>query len=145
MKIYLASSLRNHLVNSQIDSFLRNNGIDVFLPQRDTHTSNPTEPRSNRYAYAETIFRSNVRAIDNSDIVVVVAHNIGTDTAWECGYAVGHQKKVILLFQENDDIVNMYMLIGALSQVIHEISFSDNKKFEASMTALVKEITGENN
>jgi hypothetical protein len=42
------------------------------------------------------------------------------------------------LFQENDDIVNMYMLIGALSQVIHEISFSDNKKFEASMTALVK-------
>lgn len=111
LRAYLASSLKNQLLNAEIDSRLSALGIDSFLPERDAEG-----PASYLWKasddIARRIFAANVKGIDAAEVVLVVARNMGTDTAWECGYASATGKRVIFLLQEGDSIDSMYMVCG---------------------------------
>lgn len=134
MLVYLASSMRNHILNSRIDIYLRSKGIKVFLPQRD---NTAVSQQVQEEGFLKALYRSNLEAIDRADVVLIVARNIGTDTAWECGYAIGKNKRVYLLMEDKDDISNMYMLYGALFNVIHRVDYSTEEAFHRSMDALI--------
>jgi len=137
MKIYIASSMRNHLINSKITMHLQNAGIEVFLPQRDTTVPSKQIEKTD---FSKIIYCSNIKAIDEADVILVVSRNIGTDTAWECGYAIGKNKRIYALMETDDDIVDMYMLYGALSDSIHNISYSSKKAFNHSMQSLIDKL-----
>lgn len=112
MGIYLASSLRNHLLNACIAQMLRDAGLECFLPQEVAHCE--TDSTSSGTDVSTCVFKSNVHAIDQADAVIVVAQLLGTDTAWECGYAISRGKCVILLESELETVREMYMVYGSI-------------------------------
>jgi nucleoside 2-deoxyribosyltransferase len=134
MKIYIASSLRNCSLNNEIDKILKKAGFITFLPQRDSKISSKRKQIKDTPKLASTIFSTNIKGIDESDLILVVSLNLGTDTAWECGYAFGKQKKIILLAADYDSIWKMYMVIGAGN--IHHIDFFNENSYRSSIREL---------
>ena len=96
-RIYLAAPLFSECeraYNLSIARNLRNNFFDVFLPQEagdDSHTRDKEEQ--------SRIFSENLKALENSDIIVAVIDGADADsgTAWEMGYAYAQKKQVIAL------------------------------------------------
>ena len=96
-RIYLAAPLFSECeraYNLSIARNLRNNFFDVFLPQDagdDSHTRDKEEQ--------SRIFSENLKALENSDIIVAVIDGADADsgTAWEMGYAYAQKKQVIAL------------------------------------------------
>ncbi len=91
MRIYLAGplfTLAEREFNARLKEELEKLGHTVWLPQE--HES-PDKP-------AERIFKDDVAAID--DMEVVVANMDGPDpdsgTCWECGYAYGTEKRYLV-------------------------------------------------
>lgn len=114
MRVYIASSLKNHVLNARIDEFLSNEGVKSFLPQRDAEGDGMQPWTGGDGDVAGRIFAANLAGIDSADVVLVVECNIGTDTAWECGYAIGRGKVVILLESMSTSLKMMYMVSGAV-------------------------------
>ena len=119
MTVYLASPLRNHIANALIAEELRHCGIPCFLPQDEAYNYSMQEAGDTARHLAQVVYQNNVAAIDAADTVVVVARGIGTDTAWECGYAVARNKAVILVHLDADSIEHMYMLQSAIPSDRH--------------------------
>ncbi len=89
-KIYLAGPLftiAEQDFNAGLARFLEAEGFDVWLPQEH-------EPRSKS---ARAIFRMDVKAIDQADMVVACMDGPDPDsgTAWECGYAYARGKPIV--------------------------------------------------
>jgi len=89
-KIYLAGPLftiAEQDFNAGLARFLEAEGFDVWLPQEH-------EPRSKT---ARAIFRMDVKAIDQADMVVACMDGPDPDsgTAWECGYAYAKGKPIV--------------------------------------------------
>lgn len=91
MRIYLAGPLfstAEREFNAHLAQLLRRGGHEVWLPQE----------HEDRRRTAAEIFRDDVAGIDSVD--VVVANMDGSDpdsgTCWECGYAYGTKKRVVL-------------------------------------------------
>jgi nucleoside 2-deoxyribosyltransferase len=84
----------------------------VYLPQRDT--PEPSGPGRTR-----TIFDTNLRALQEADVVVAVCDGAAVDdgTAWEVGYAVGRDIPVVGLRTDSritqpDERINLMILEG---------------------------------
>lgn len=98
MKIYLASPFFNEeelKYVSKAEDILRERGYEVFSPRE--HEVRDETVGSTKWSM-ET-FRSDKAGIDACDIVVMLYHGNYSDsgTAWECGYAYGIGKNVIVV------------------------------------------------
>lgn len=77
--------------------------------------------------WARCIFALDVVAIDNSDWVVVCDYGRkGTaGTAWECGYAFGRGKKVLIIEMEEEETDYSVMMRGCCANYISKKDFFD--------------------
>ena len=77
--------------------------------------------------WARCIFALDVVAIDNSDWVVVCDYGRkGTaGTAWECGYAFGKGKKVLIIEMEEEETDYSVMMRGCCANYISKKDFFD--------------------
>ena len=98
MKIYLASPFFNEeecAVLGRAEKILRERGFTVFSPReheaRDENVGKPS--------WSREIFSSDRAFIDWCDVVVMLYHGNYSDsgTAWECGYAFGIHKPVVVV------------------------------------------------
>ncbi len=92
MRIYLAGplfSMAERAWNLSLCEGLEKLGHDVFLPQRDS-------PQEDLPAH---IFVSDRIGVENCQAVVAVMDGADADsgTCWECGYAYGLRKPVVLV------------------------------------------------
>ena len=91
--VYLAAPLFTEAeldFNRKLRDKIKSSGFNVFLPQED---SNNIENKKNRQ---KIIFDKNLKAIENSDLLVAVVDGTDVDsgTAWEIGYAYARGKPV---------------------------------------------------
>lgn len=96
-RIYLAAPLfsaAERVYNAGIASLLRENCFSVHLPQ---DAGDDTAARGKHEH--ERLFRLNLAALEDSDIVVAVIDGADADsgTSWEMGYAYAQGKKIIAL------------------------------------------------
>ncbi len=91
--VYLAAPLFSEAerdFNRKLRDEIKNAGFSVFLPQEDSNNVKGEKRQ-------EIIFNKNLKAIENSDIIVAVVDgtDIDSGTAWEIGYASAKGKPVI--------------------------------------------------
>jgi nucleoside 2-deoxyribosyltransferase len=114
MKLYLAGPLfttPERLWNEALATRLEGAGHEVYVPHL-----NPPEVRT-----ASAIFRKDLAGVDWADGVVAIMDGEDPDsgTCWECGYAFGRGKPVVLFrgdFRRTGDSHDMpynAMLVGA--------------------------------
>ncbi len=106
-KIYLASPFFNEVeltYVSKAEEILRSRGYSVYSPReheyRGADAGTPT--------WALGIFNEDRKFIDSSDLVVMLYHGNYSDsgTAWECGYAYGiHKPVVVVQLGENSNLM----------------------------------------
>jgi nucleoside 2-deoxyribosyltransferase len=94
MRAYIAGPLFNQgerWFDEQIEGCAAELGLETFLPHRDTMELLPIE-RS-----MDAIFKTDIRGLDESAIVIANLNGITTDpgTAWELGYAYAKGKHLI--------------------------------------------------
>ncbi len=92
MKIYLAGPLftwAERMWNLNLCEELEALGHEVFLPQRDA-------PQDDM---AVNIFAADRKGVEESQVVVAIMDGADADsgTCWECGYAYGLRKPVVLV------------------------------------------------
>ncbi|PKL65758.1 MAG: nucleoside 2-deoxyribosyltransferase [Methanomicrobiales archaeon HGW-Methanomicrobiales-3] len=96
-RIYLAAPLfseAERTYNAMLAALLHQNLFEVYLPQESGDDSD-TRDDSEQHR----LFRKNLQAIDESDLIVAVIEGADADsgTAWEMGYAYAQGKPVIAL------------------------------------------------
>lgn len=117
-KVYLASSLKNYRLNHVIYRILESKGTSCFLPQRDALEESLKNAGKNNHEVASKIRNANVNGIESADVVLVIAKNIGADSTWECGFAAGLGKLVILIRTPKDPVEDVYMLFNSVNHII---------------------------
>jgi len=138
-RVYLAAPLfsaAERSYNAGIARLLRENFFSVHLPQ---DAGDDTAARG-KYEH-ERLFRLNLTALEDSDIVVAVIDGADADsgTSWEMGYAYARGKKVIALrtdFRQVgiDEYVNLM-----LEQSARLVSTEEQLLDALSAPALLKE------
>jgi nucleoside 2-deoxyribosyltransferase len=114
MRIYLAGPLfstAEQAFNALLAERLRALGHEVFVPQE-----HPVP-----VVTGEAIFRKDLAGIDSADGIVAIMDGADPDsgTSWECGYAYGTGKPVVLFRSDlrvsgdADDIPYNAMLVAA--------------------------------
>ena len=139
-KVYLASPFftENDLKYvTQAENILEERGMDVFSPRKH-------EPRDTgefgTVQWAEDVFRMDVNAIDDSDVVVMLYHGNMSDsgTAWECGYAYATGKPVVVV--QIGTLSNLMVHCSARANVTmeelksYDLNRMDKKVYEGEMT-----------
>lgn len=99
MKIYLASPFFNdeELKNiERAENILMSRGFSVFSPRLNEIK---TEENSQQSWWSRETFMNDKRFIDWADCVVMLYYGNYSDsgTAWECGYAYGTNKPVVVV------------------------------------------------
>lgn len=99
MKIYLASPFFNEkeLENVKLaESILTNRGFDLFSPR--LNEIREQDCISTRQWSEQTFYNDKIN-IGNCDVVVMLYYGAYSDsgTAWECGYAYGIGKPVVVV------------------------------------------------
>ena len=104
MKIYLASPFFNEteLENVQkAEEILINRGFNVFSPRlNEVRTDINSQPA----LWSKETFMNDRKFIDWADVMVMLYHGAYSDsgTAWECGYAFGTNKPVVVVHLGDD-------------------------------------------
>ncbi len=116
-KVYLASPFFNEeeLKNVEyVEGLLSEKGLPYYSPMRRENTG---EPGTLEWAY--DIYEADKTEIDNADVVVALCYgNYGdSGTSWECGYAVGIGKPVILVHVDRDGDSNLMMHCGSRTNI----------------------------
>ena len=93
-KVYLAAPLFSEgecVFNRLLRDEIKKTGFTVFLPQEDSNNKIDTKNRQ------EIIFKKNMTALEDSDIIVAVIDgaDIDSGTAWEIGYAFSRGKSIL--------------------------------------------------
>lgn len=97
-KIYIASPFFNDKETenlSKVEKILKSRGHDVFSPREHQFSKDDIE----KFEWSKKTFTSDKKAIDWCDVVVMLYFGNYSDsgTAWECGYAYGTGKPVVVL------------------------------------------------
>lgn len=93
MNIYLASPFfSNEQIEREerIKKHLRNLGLNVFSPKEESLIT-----KESTIFDREQTFLSNIKHIQDCDIVFAITDTKDTGTIWECGYAYGINKPVV--------------------------------------------------
>lgn len=114
MKIYLASPLFTEFERENVKAIaqhLRALGHSVYVPME--HSIENSWDYSNA-DWARMVFEEDVKAIRDCDEVHCIYYGLYSDsgTAWECGFAYGIGKSVVLIDQSNTE-VSLMMVNGA--------------------------------
>lgn len=122
---YLAGPLFNEgerWFDDQIECIAAEAGFSTFLPHRDGK-----EGKIKSEANTRAIFNEDVKAIDQSDIVIANLNGITTDdgTAWEMGYAYAKGKHLVGVYtdwrlQHKFQVVNL-MLECSLHKLVRSL------------------------
>ena len=129
--VYLAgpffSEGQNHRVNT-VKSLLENNQTinseAIFLPGKDEYTA----AKMGSFEWQIATFNADIRQIDQADLVVAILdyelegdkHVPDSGTIWECGYAHGQHKPVILIrFDKNEKQAINLMLAGSYTAMFN--------------------------
>ena len=99
MKIYLASPLFTEYERNEVKRYAqayREQGYYVYVPMEHQIENAWDMPN---HEWARKVFEEDIRAIDESDAVVVLYYGLYSDsgTAWEQGYAYAKGKEVIVI------------------------------------------------
>lgn len=113
-KIYLASPLFTEYEREQVRQIaeaLRADGNEVYVPME--HEIENAWSMSNA-DWGKTVFDEDVKAIRECDQVVCIYYGLYSDsgTAWECGFAYGIGKPVVLYDAAGDE-VSLMVVNGA--------------------------------
>lgn len=98
-RIYLASPFFDDIELDRVNKvrdILRSKGLDVFVPMEHQHK----ELEFGSLEWRDATFKSDVKHIDEADVVVAVNCKGNYDdagTMWEIGYAYAKNKPVILV------------------------------------------------
>ena len=89
MRDYIASPFFTDVQRDMVKKVarrLRSLGNDVYVPMEHEI---PTAWEKPNAQWAKEVFEEDIKAIDNSDAVIVInwGMNVDTGTAWKCGYA----------------------------------------------------------
>jgi nucleoside 2-deoxyribosyltransferase len=117
MKAYLAAPLFNHteryIYARVIDDLRHVELLDLYVPQEHTVEDAWNLSNSN---WAWKVFREDVRALDEAEIVYVLNFGMYSDsgTAWEAGYAYAKRKQIVnILVNQKDNVYSLMMISGA--------------------------------
>lgn len=129
MKIYLASPFFNdeELKNvEKAEKILMSRGFSVFSPRLNEIK---TEENSQQSWWSKETFMNDKRFIDWADCVVMLYYGNYSDssTAWECGYAYGTNKPVVVVHL--GDASNLMVHEGCHSN----ISFDELEEYDFEM------------
>lgn len=99
MKIYLASPLFTEYERNEVKHYAqayREQGHYVYVPMEHQIENAWDMPN---HEWARKVFEEDIRAIDESDAVIVLYYGLYSDsgTAWEQGYAYAKGKEVIVI------------------------------------------------
>lgn len=113
-KIYLASPLFTEYEREQVRQIakaLRTDNNEVYVPMEHT-IKNAWE--MNNAEWGKAVFEEDVKAIRDCDQVVCIYYGLYSDsgTAWECGFAYGIGKPVVLYDAAGDE-VSLMVVNGA--------------------------------
>ena len=129
MKVYLAGSFafddRNKSftrkqILSNISQMLRKEGHEVFCPWEHTIPNAWDLPNRD---WGMAVYGMDVTAIQNCDVVVMVSYGkkeSNNGSAWECGFACGIGKKVVVVSATDD--VESLMIVGGCTSHLSRIS-----------------------
>ena len=104
MKIYLASPFFNETELENVkkaEEILINRGFNVFSPRlNEVRTDINSQPA----LWSKETFMNDRKFIDWADVMVMRYHGAYSDsgTAWECGYAFGTNKPVVVVHLGDD-------------------------------------------
>ena len=118
--IYLAAPLFSEAereFNCKLRDQITERGFPVFLPQEDSNDTTDMRHKEKQ----NHIFEQNLKAIDNSDIIVAVldgGSDVDSGTAWELGYAFATKKTVLALKTDfrtlgTEGIVNLMIEVSS--------------------------------
>ena len=130
MRIYLAGPFFNETEIRNIEyaeKILEQKGIPYFSPMRhEERTEEPGTP-----AWARKLFEMDRDEIQKADAVLAIyyGNNSDTGTAWECGYAAGIGKPVLLVHVQRDGDSNLMMHCGCQTNLyLDELAALDFEK-----------------
>lgn len=95
----------------QATEILRHKGIDTYLPLEHKIPNAWDLPN---YEWGAAVYRADVKAIRNSDTVVVLSYGrLGSaGTAWEAGYAFGIGKRVLVVEMPGTTLMSLMVANG---------------------------------
>jgi nucleoside 2-deoxyribosyltransferase len=127
MKAYLAAPFFNQnerYIYARVIGYLRHaEMLDLYVPQEHTVKDAWNLSNSN---WAWKVFREDVRALDEAEIVYVLNFGMYSDsgTAWEAGYAYAKRKQIVnILVNQKDNVYSLMMINGANRLV--NVEFND--------------------
>lgn len=106
MRVYIASPFFNEKeigYLEEVEQILLNKGINFYSPRLNEDRNEEVCQKS---WWSKQTFLNDVKNINSSDCVVMLYHGNYSDsgTSWECGYAYGIHKPVIVIHLcENED------------------------------------------
>lgn len=120
-KIYLASPLFTEHERNNVTKWakhLREKGFEVYVPME--HEIENAWSYSND-CWANMVFREDVKAIRECDEVWCLYYGLYSDsgTAWECGFAYGIEKHVVMIDLANEE-VSLMMVQSADNKIAFE-------------------------
>ena len=122
MKAYLAAPFFNQnerYIYSRVIDYLRNaEYLDLYVPQE--HTVEDAWNLSNS-AWAWRVFREDVWALDEAEIVYVLNFGMYSDsgTAWEAGYAYAKGKRIVNILVNQENNTYSLMMIGGANKLVN--------------------------
>ena len=127
-KVYLASPFfkdEELLDMIKVLGSLRNKGLEVFAPFENQNK----ELNFGSEEWREATFKSDVEAIEESDIVVAIVggNYMDSGTAWEIGYAYAKEKPVIIV-NPHGETVNL-MISDSLHAYLESLEELENYDF----------------
>lgn len=140
MKIYLASPFFNE---EELEKYrkairlLRDEGHDVYVPQE--HTIENAWSLSNE-DWAGRVFLEDVKAIDKSEIVMVLNFGMYSDsgTAWEAGYAFAKDKKVVQVLCGGENATYSLMMMNSCYNIVELPQIAHFDKVTANTAKVIQ-------
>ncbi len=114
MTVYIDSRISpewNANFNPELCKALEEQGINCYLPQRDTNQDGSREER----------FHQNIEGIKKSDIVLAVAFDESPNWGVEIGYAYGIKKKIVILKSKKHTIPLMAEYMANKVMVVEDL------------------------
>lgn len=95
---------------------LRSKGIETYLPLEHKVENAWDLPN---YKWGEEVFKADIRAINRSDVVVVLSYGrmASAGTSWEAGYAYGIGKRVIIVEMPGVNLMSLMVANGRYSTI----------------------------
>jgi nucleoside 2-deoxyribosyltransferase len=127
--VFISSTLKsewNLAFNKRLCSCLEQKGLACFLPQRDVLSGS-----------VQAIFEQNIRAINQADVVVVIAVNESPSLGLEAGYAYGIRKRMLMLTFKDHALPEMFAGMD-----VEILRVTDLDRIDEYLDALLEKIKG---